>query len=136
MYELQPHPRNLRDNQATRIIDGGGFVALNAFGSFLSDTPTVDSMIDHVEYAVNLVGENNVGFGFDFMKDLIDQVDPVLGKTLVDVSKWPFIPGLDRPSDLSTFGARLLERLGEELANDVAWRSMTNALEKLLPNRK
>jgi membrane dipeptidase len=136
MYELQPHPRNLRDNQATRIIDGGGFVALNAFGSFLSDTPTVDSMIDHVEYAVNLVGENIVGFGFDFMKDLIDQVDPVLGKTLVDVSKWPFIPGLDRPSDLSTFGARLLERLGEELANDVAWRSMTNALEKLLPNRK
>jgi microsomal dipeptidase-like Zn-dependent dipeptidase len=93
-------------------------------------------MIDHVEYAVKLVGKSNVGFGFDFMKDLIDQVDPVLGKTLVDVSKWPFVPGLDRPSDLATFGARMLERLGDELANDVAWRGMTSALEKLLPSRK
>lgn len=136
MHALQSHPRNLRDKQANRIIDGGGFVALNAFGSFLSDTPTVDSMIDHVEYAVKLVGKKKIGFGFDFMKDLIDQVDPVLGKTLVDVSKWPFIPGLDRPADLQTFGARMLERLGEELANDVAWRNMTDALENLLPSRK
>jgi membrane dipeptidase len=136
MHALQSHPRNLRDKQANRIVDGGGFVALNAFGSFLSDTPTVDSMIDHVEYAVKLVGKKKIGFGFDFMKDLIDQVDPVLGKTLVDVSKWPFIPGLDRPADLQTFGARMLERLGEELANDVAWRNMTDALENLLPSRK
>ena len=136
MHALQSHPRNLRDKQVNRIVDGGGFVALNAFGSFLSDTPTVDSMIDHVQYAVKLVGEKKIGFGFDFMKDLIDQVDPVLGKTLVDVSKWPFVPGLDRPSDLETFGARMLERLGEELANDVAWRNMTDALENLLPNRK
>jgi len=136
MHALQSHPRNVRDKQASRIVDGGGFVALNAFGAFLSDTPTVDSMIDHVEYAVKLVGKKNVGFGFDFMKDLIDQVDPVLGNTLVDVSKWPFVPGLDRPSDLATFGDRLRERLGEELANDVAWRGMTDALEKLLPNRK
>jgi membrane dipeptidase len=136
MHALQSHPRNLRDKQANRIVDGGGFVALNAFGSFLSDTPTVDSMIDHVEYAVKLVGKKKIGFGFDFMKDLIDQVDPVLGKTLVDVSKWPFIPGLDRPSDLQTFGARMLERLGEELANDVAWRNMSDALENLLPSRK
>jgi hypothetical protein len=30
----------------------------------------------------------------------------------------------------------MLERLGEELANDVAWRNMTDALENLLPNRK
>jgi membrane dipeptidase len=136
MHALQSHPRNLRDKQANRIVDGGGFVALNAFGSFLSDTPTVDSMIDHVEYAVKLVGKKKIGFGFDFMKDLIDQVDPVLGKTLVDVSKWPFIPGLDRPADLQTFGARMLERLGEELANDVAWRNMSDALENLLPSRK
>ena len=74
MHVLQSHPRNLRDKQATRIADGGGFVALNAFGSFLSDAPTVDSMIDHVEYAVNLVGEKNVGFGFDFIKDLIEVI--------------------------------------------------------------
>jgi membrane dipeptidase len=136
MHTLQSHPRNLRDKQANRIVDGGGFIALNAFGAFLSDSPTIDSMIDHVEYAVKLVGKKNVGFGFDFMKDLIDQVDPVLGNALVDVSKWPFVAGLDRPSDLGTFGARLIERLGDELANEVAWRGMTAMMEQLLPNRK
>ena len=135
MHALQSHPRNLRDAQVKRIIDGGGFVSLNAFGAFLSDTPTVSSMIDHVEYAINLAGERNVGFGFDFMKDLITQVDPVLGKTLVDVSKWPFVPGLDRPSDLATFGNALIERLGEERANEVAWRGMTDMMERLLPKK-
>lgn len=135
MHALQSHPRNLRDAQVKRIIDGGGFVSLNAFGAFLSDTPTVSSMIDHVEYAINLAGERNVGFGFDFMKDLITQVDPVLGKTLVDVSKWPFVPGLDRPSDLETFGDALIERFGEERANEVAWRGMTDMMERLLPKK-
>ena len=133
IYALQPHPRNLRDAQVQRIIEGGGFVALNAFGAFLSDTPSVSSMIDHVEYALNLAGSGNVGFGFDFMRDLITQVDPVLGKTLVDVSKWPFVAGLDRPSDLATFGVQLVERLGFERANDVAWRGMTAMMERLLP---
>ncbi|MBM3743011.1 MAG: thermostable dipeptidase [Actinobacteria bacterium] len=135
MHGLKSHPRNLRDNQAKEIVKTDGFIGLNAFGAFLSDNPTIDSMLDHVEYAINLVGGKNVGFGFDFMKDLIDQVDPVLGKTLVDFSKWPFVPGLDRPSDLAGFGTRLAERFGDEIANDVAWRSLADTFERLLPKR-
>ena len=99
MHALQSHPRNLRDKQVLQIANKGGLIALNAFGAFLSDNPTIDSMIDHVEHAVKLVGSDRVGFGFDFMKDLMEQVDPILGKALVDVSKWPFVPGLDRPKD-------------------------------------
>jgi membrane dipeptidase len=133
MHALQNHPRNLRDSQVKRIIDGGGFVSLNAFGAFLSDSPSVESMIEHTEYAIKLAGERNVGFGFDFMKDLIDQVDPVLGKTLVDVTKWPFIPGLDRPSDLAIFGDALVEKFGEERAGYVAWKGMTDMMERLMP---
>lgn len=133
MFALQPHPRNLRDEQVKRIVEGGGFVSLNAFGAFLSDSATVSSMIDHVEYALNLAGAGKVGFGFDFMRDLITQVDPVLGNTLVDVSQWPFVNGLDRPSDLATFGVELEKRLGAERANDVAWRGMTAMMERLLP---
>lgn len=135
MYGLQPHPRNLRDAQVKRIVDGGGFISLNAFGAFLSDTPTVFSMIEHIEYALKIAGDGNIAFGFDFMRDLIEQVDPVLGKTLVDVSKWPFVPGLDRPSELASFGKILQEKLGEERANDVAWRAMTDKMERLLPKK-
>lgn len=135
MHALKSHPRNLRDKQVNQIVKSGGFIALNAFGAFLSENPTVDSMIDHVEYALKLAGHKSVGFGFDFMKDLIDQVDPVLGKTLVDVSNWPFVPGLDRPADLASFGQKLQERLGQEVANNVAWRSMTETFERLLPKK-
>lgn len=133
MYSLQKHPRNLRDEQVKAIAKSDGFIALNAFGAFLSDNPTIESMIDHVEHAIDLAGYKNVGFGFDFMKDLISQVDPVLGKTLVDVSNWPFVPGLDRPSDLETFGSLLNVRLGEERANYIAWRGMADMMERLLP---
>ena len=133
MHALQSHPRNLRDKQVLQIANKGGLIALNAFGAFLSDNPKIDSMIDHVEHAVKLVGSDRVGFGFDFMKDLMEQVDPILGKALVDVSKWPFVPGLDRPKDLASFGERLQERIGEDLANKIAWQSMTNTFERLLP---
>jgi membrane dipeptidase len=133
MYALQPHPRNLRDGQVKRIVDGGGFVALNAFGAFLSDTASISSMIDHVEYAINIAGAGNVGFGFDFMRDLMTQVDPVLGKTLVDVSNWPFVPGLDRPADLAGFGEELEKRIGLDRAKDVAGGAMTAMMERLLP---
>ncbi len=133
MFALQPHPRNLRDAQVKRIVDGGGFVALNAFGAFLSDSASISSMIDHVEYALNIAGLGNVGFGFDFMRDLMTQVDPVLGKTLVDVSNWPFVAGLDRPADLATFGVELEKRIGLERANNVAGGAMTTMMERLLP---
>ncbi|CAB4651841.1 unannotated protein [freshwater metagenome] len=135
-FVLKAHPRNLRDEQLLRIVSGGGFVSLNAFGGFISDPPTVDSFMNHVDHVVKLIGAENVGFGFDFMRDLIDHVDPVLGKTLVDVSKWPFVPGLDRPSDLVGFGEQLRGRFGEEIATAVASRSMTSMLERLLPSAK
>ncbi len=133
MYGLQNHPRNLRDEQVKAIVNAGGFIGLNAFGAFLSNSPSVNSMIEHIKYAFNLAGDMNIGFGFDFMKDLIDQVDPVLGKTLVDVSKWPFVSGLDRPSDLASFGQVLIEALGEELANKISWQGMAKMFERTLP---
>lgn len=135
-FALHAHPRNLRDAQIIRIANAQGFISLNAFGGFISNTPSVDSFMDHVNHVVKLVGVDHVGFGFDFMRDLIDHVDPVLGKSLVDVSTWPFVPGLDRPSDLSGFGEQLIARFGEELAVAVASRSMTSMLERLLPSAK
>lgn len=133
-FALHSHPRNLRDEQILAIASAGGFIALNAFGGFIANTPSVDLFMDHVDHVVRLVGADHVGFGFDFMRDLIDHVDPVLGKTLVNVSEWPFVPGLDRPSDLAGFGAALVARFGVDLATAVASRSMASMLERLLPS--
>jgi membrane dipeptidase len=132
-FALMSHPRNLKDDQLQRIVGSGGLVALNAFGGFLAERPTVDSMLDHVDYAVRLLGSESVGFGFDFMRDLMTQVDPVLGGALVDINDWPFVSGLDRPSDLANFGELLIARFGQKVAEDVAGRSMTAMMERLLP---
>lgn len=135
MYALKKHPRNLRDEQVKRVIAGGGFIALNAFGGFLSSNPSVDSLISHVKYALKLAGSKNIGFGFDFMRDLIDQINPILGKTLINTVNWPFVQGLDRPGDLPNFGEKLQEELGPETAEDVAWRNLVTVLQKCLPQK-
>lgn len=135
-YELQPHPRNLHDKQILAVAKSGGFVAQDAFGAFLSDTPTVSSYIDHVEHAANLVGSDHVALGLDFMKDLSIQVDPILGGALVDINTLPWVAGLDRPADLANLGPRLIERLGIEAATDIAWRTMATSLDDFLPAAK
>lgn len=135
-YELQPHPRNLHDKQILAVAKSGGFVAQNAFGAFLSDTPTVSSYIDHVEHAANLVGSDHVALGLDFMKDLSIQVDPILGGALVDINTLPWVAGLDRPADLANLGPGLIERLGIEAATDIAWRTMATLLDDFLPAAK
>ena len=135
-HELQSHPRNLHDKQVLAVAKSGGFVAQNAFGAFLSDTPTVSSFVDHVEHAVKLVGSDHVALGLDFMRDLFSQADPILGGALVDINNLPWVTGLDRPADLAHLGPLLVERLGVDAATDVAWRTMATLLDDFLPAGK
>ena len=135
-YQLQSHPRNLHDKQILAVVKSGGFVAQNAFGAFLSDAPTVNSYIDHVKHAADLVGSEHVALGLDFMRDLSVQVDPILGGALVDLDTLPWVTGLDRPADLADLGPLLIERLGLDAATDVAWRTMATSLDNFLPAAK
>jgi len=135
-YALQSHPRNLRDEQILAVAKSGGFVAQNGFGAFLSDQPTVNSFVDHIEHATKLVGSAHVALGLDFMKDLALHVDPILGGALIDINALPWVPRLDRPADLAALGPKLIERLAETAAADVAWRTMVKSLDDFLPEPK
>lgn len=71
-HALSPHSRNLTDKQLAAIKETGGMVGINYAVSFLredgkhvKDTP-VELIIDHVEHAMKIVGEDSVGFGSDF----------------------------------------------------------------------
>ena len=110
-------------------------MALNGFGEFLSKVPTVESYVDHAEYAVKMIGSESVALGLDFMKDLMQHCDPILGGALTPLDSWPFVAGLDRPSDLANLGPALSVRLGEEAANDVAWKTMATKLDSYLPGK-
>lgn len=132
---LQDHPRNLTDEQIHAVAGSGGFVALNAFGPFLSDEPSISSYIDHIEYAVSLVGPEHVALGPDFIADIAATVDPIFTGLLVDPSNLPSVPGLVRPADLEGLSGLLADRLGSAAAEKVCFGTVRDFLLAALPQR-
>ncbi len=81
VYTLCQHPRNLIDTQIHQLLDKGGLMGLTAVKSFINpDEPTINQMINHLDYLKNRNYLNQVGFGFDFM-------DYLNGSNLQDLPK-------------------------------------------------
>ncbi|WP_417473048.1 dipeptidase [Leisingera sp.] len=71
-HALCPHSRNLTDRQLHAIRDSDGMVGLNFAVAFLrqdgrmeADTP-IEQMIRHLDYLIDVLGEDRVGMGSDF----------------------------------------------------------------------
>lgn len=62
------HRRNLTDKQFEVIKQSGGCVGVNFYPTFLTDKGkcTVDDIVKHIEYFMELGGENHIGVGADF----------------------------------------------------------------------
>lgn len=63
------HPRNLDDEQLFAIKANGGVVQIVAFDNYLNEgrgTASVSELVDHIDYAVNLIGIEHVGISSDF----------------------------------------------------------------------
>ena len=133
-HALHPHPRNLTDVQMRAIRDSGGVVGINSFGAFLAaDQPKLGDYATHIEHAVRVVGAHSVGLGCDFMDDLLQIIDPILGGGLVDTENLPIIDGMRDPTDLKAFTEVLAGRLGAENARLVAGESWIDFLAAALP---
>lgn len=67
-YGICPHPRNLKDGQIRELISAGGVMGMNFYPVFLteSDNCSIDDILRHIDYILNLGGENNIGIGSDF----------------------------------------------------------------------
>lgn len=73
MKAIWEHPRNITDDQARACAATGGVVAITGVGIFLGpNTPTLDAMTSHLEYAVDLIGVDHVGISSDFSFDHAD----------------------------------------------------------------
>jgi membrane dipeptidase len=67
------HPRNITDDQARACAATGGVIGITGVGIFLGpNTPTLEAMTRHLEYAVDLVGIGHVGVSTDFSFDYAD----------------------------------------------------------------
>lgn len=60
-------PRNLTDEMAKMIAARGGVIGLNLYPGFIREggEACLDDVIRHVDYALELVGDCALGFGFD-----------------------------------------------------------------------
>ncbi|GAB25731.1 peptidase M19 family protein [Gordonia polyisoprenivorans NBRC 16320 = JCM 10675] len=73
MRGVWDHPRNITDDQARECAATGGVVGITGVGIFLGpNTPTLEAMTRHLEYAVELVGIEHVGVSTDHSFDAED----------------------------------------------------------------
>ncbi len=71
-HALSPHARNLTDRQLAAIRESDGMVGVNFATAFLRPDgqmkaeTTLDNMMRHLDYLIEHLGEDRVGFGSDF----------------------------------------------------------------------
>ncbi|WP_010648011.1 dipeptidase [Oceanobacillus massiliensis] len=89
---LHDHQRNLSDEQLKALAENGGVVGIVFYPEFLTGTgqANVKDVVDHIDYAVNLIGVDHVALGSDFdgsgmpadIKDVTDL--PKITNELID----------------------------------------------------
>ncbi|GAA5063876.1 hypothetical protein GCM10025751_52710 [Haladaptatus pallidirubidus] len=67
---VHDHPRNISDEQIKAAIETGGTVGINAYPDFVDNSPSVEKLVEYVEYLDDLVGAENITLGLDFVDNL------------------------------------------------------------------
>ena len=65
---IADHPRNMNDEQLLALKDNGGVVQIVAFNPYVREggDANVEMFVNHIDYAVNLIGVEHVGISSDF----------------------------------------------------------------------
>lgn len=77
---LCKNPRNKTDEQIKAIAEKDGIIGVAAFPPFVKwtharESPTIEDLLEHIDYIVKLVGPNHVGLGLDFT-DFTENINP------------------------------------------------------------
>lgn len=66
VHALNPHIRNLKDDQIQAVAQSGGVIGINGLGLLLGDADaSLEKYVDHIDYIVKLVGISHVAIGLD-----------------------------------------------------------------------
>jgi membrane dipeptidase len=68
-----PHRRNISDEAIRRCAATGGVVGINGIGIFLGrNEASIDAVVRHIEYVLELVGPDHVAIGLDYIYDRVE----------------------------------------------------------------
>lgn len=116
------HPRNVSDEQLRALAARDGFVGINALPVFLragTAAPSLDDVVDHLEYVAAIVGIQRVGLGLDFSQPPEEQgISPERYAMLMRQGVWtpatlpppPWRYPIASPALVPRLTERLLER--------------------------
>jgi membrane dipeptidase len=105
---LYDYIRNKTDEEIKAMAEKGGVIGVNADSVAISKkpNPTVDDLLDHVDYLVKLVGVNHVALGLD----LTENWPTAYSAAWSGKSTPPKAPGIDSVDELLNFAKRLVYR--------------------------
>lgn len=115
---LRENPRNKSDEQLRLIADHGGFVGITVYPWFLrrGNESTIEDFVEAIEYTIDLIGEERVGYGTDFTQgygaDFLDFLgrDKGYGRRIVPVADAVFPEGLESIGDTPNITATMVRR--------------------------
>lgn len=132
------HPRNVTDDQLRAVKDSNGVIGLCACPFFINSKPepTVDDLMDHLDYMTNLIGIDHVGLGIDWYsgKDYSYWIE--LG--VWDPKNWPALPwhySLDGGNTSKVAAAMKARGYGAEDIRKVLGLNFMRVFEDVWPKR-
>jgi membrane dipeptidase len=124
--KVYDHYRNITDDQIIACAKTGGVIGALGMGVFVSaEGATVATIFHHIDYIVNLVGDQHVGLGFDHVADPQGLADWTLRHEIM----WP--PNRGQPgAGLSNFfqPEQIEELAGEMLKHNYSEASVSAIL--------
>ncbi len=107
-------PRNLTDEMFLAVCKTGGTVGINLYADFLGENPDMDTVCDHIDHFLQLVGSD---------KHLS------LGGDLDGIERLPV--GFSGVQDYSKLAECMLRRgLGEETVQNIFWNNALGVIER------
>jgi membrane dipeptidase len=104
---ISDHARGKSDRELEALADAGGFIGINSLKFFLDperETDSFDIFFDHVEYAIEKVGIDNVGIGSDFSEVHDTDFHPSLLTDKADYEAgWREEHNIDRTNNFDEF---------------------------------
>lgn len=114
--ELCSRPRNLKREQIQELIRRKGLIGMNFFAPFVEKEPGMENLFRHMDYILELGGENVLALGTDF--------DGCAGEFPRGISGVQSIPALRAVMERNGFSPNLLDKI----FFDNAYRFVVNNL--------